>query len=124
MTIRERIFLRLNELNMTQKEFAEKTGISQSAISEWKSKKTNPTTDKVMVICQVLKVSPEWLLSGIEKEGKRGNEPNFMVIDKESEIGVFIKDYNKLSHDSRERLIGYMKALKDLDNPVSRKKGR
>lgn len=47
-----------------------------------------------------------------------------MVIDKESEIGVFIKDYNKLSHDSRERLMGYMKALKDLDNPVSRKKRR
>ena len=115
MTIRERIFSRLNELNMTQKEFSDKTGISQSAISEWKSKKTNPTTDKVMVICQVLKVSPEWLLSGIENEGKRGNNLNFMVIDKDSEIGVFIKDYNKLSHDSRERLMGYMKALKDLE---------
>ena len=98
MTIRERIFSRLNELNMTQKEFSDKTGISQSAISEWKSKKTNPTTDKVMVICQVLKVSPEWLLSGVENEGKRGNDLNFMVVDKDSEIGVFIKDYNKLSH--------------------------
>ena len=33
MTISERVFARLNELNMTQKTFSERTGISQSTIT-------------------------------------------------------------------------------------------
>ncbi len=45
MTIRERIFKRLEELKMTQKEFAEKTEISQSAISERKA--NNPKLKNV-----------------------------------------------------------------------------
>ena len=69
MTISERIFERLAQLGMSQKQFSESTGILQSTISEWKKKKTNPTSEKIMVICQVLGVTPEWLLSGIEKNG-------------------------------------------------------
>ena len=64
MTIGDRIFDRLKEIGMTQKEFSEKTGISQSTISEWKSKRTNPTSEKIMIICDTLKVTPEWILSG------------------------------------------------------------
>ena len=40
MTISGRIFERLRQLNISQKEFSEETGISQSTISEWKSKGT------------------------------------------------------------------------------------
>ncbi|MCR5603276.1 MAG: helix-turn-helix domain-containing protein [Lachnospiraceae bacterium] len=69
MTIRDRIFDKLDELNMTQKEFSEKTGIAQSTVSDWRKKRTNPTADKIMVICKVLNVPVEWLLSGIEPEG-------------------------------------------------------
>ena len=50
MTIGDRIFARLKETGMTQKEFSENTGISQSTISEWKSKRTNPTSEKIMII--------------------------------------------------------------------------
>ena len=52
MTIGDRIFDRLRELDMTQKEFSEKTSIQQSTISEWKKKHTNPSADKIMVICR------------------------------------------------------------------------
>ncbi len=88
MSISERIFIKLEELHMTQKEFSQKTGISQSAISEWKSKQTNPTADKIMVICNALNVSPEWLLSGSEQQGNRGNKPSFIVVDKSSDLWV------------------------------------
>ncbi len=40
MLISERIFEKLNELSMTQKEFSEKTGIRQTTISEWKKQLT------------------------------------------------------------------------------------
>lgn len=120
MTIRERIFKRLEELKMTQKEFAEKTGISQSAISEWKAKKTNPTADKIMIICNVLDVSPEWLLSGVDKEGTRGNDMKMIVLDKASDEGELIMSYKKLNQDARARLLGYMYALNEHMNQMSK----
>mgnify|MGYP002523222649 CR=1 FL=1 len=114
MTIRDRIFARLLELHMTQKQFSEKTGIPQSTISEWKSKKTNPTADKIMIICQVLEVSPEWLLSGIENEGKRVTPNNYIVVDKDTEIGELIKAYSMMPSDSRARVQGYVAALAEI----------
>ena len=49
MTIRDRIFDKLEELNMTQKEFSLRTGIPQTTVSDWRKKKTNPTAEKIMV---------------------------------------------------------------------------
>ena len=54
MTISERILKVLKDRNMTQAEFAKQVGIATSTISEWKKRKTNPTADKIMDICNVL----------------------------------------------------------------------
>ena len=111
MLISERIFEKLNELSMTQKEFSEKTGIRQTTISEWKKKHTNPSADKILIICQVLGVEPEWLLSGSTvKEGTR-NQVDWYVIDKKTELGYVIEAYNGMNPKQRERLIGYIDAL-------------
>ena len=50
-TVSDRIFELLKERKMTQKEFAKKTGISESSISDWKKKRTNPVSDKILIIC-------------------------------------------------------------------------
>ena len=57
MTISERIFELLDKRGMSQKEFSEKTGIAQSSISDWKRKKTNPVSEKILIICSVLDVT-------------------------------------------------------------------
>ena len=114
MTISDRIFERIKQLSMTQKEFAKKAGIQQSTISEWKSKGTNPTSEKIMVICNELKVTPEWLLSGIEKTGERGNALDWYVIDKDTEMGEIIKNYHSMDEKQRERLMGYMEAIMSI----------
>ena len=111
MTISNRIFERLRQIHMSQKQFSVETGISQSTISEWKSKKTNPTSEKIMQICAVLDVSPEWLLSGTENMGNRGNELPFYIVDRDSEIGEIIHTYNRLEDQQRQRLLGYVMAL-------------
>ncbi len=113
MTISDRIFEKLNQLSMTQRVFSEETGISQSTISEWKSKKTNPSSEKILIICNVLNVTPEWLLSGIENTGTRGNNVDWYVIDKNTEMGSIIKTYHAMDEKQRERLLGYMEALMD-----------
>lgn len=62
MIISERIFEIMKEKNIKAKEFAKMTGIGQSTISDWKTKKTNPQANKIMIICKALNVSPEDVL--------------------------------------------------------------
>ena len=117
MTISDRIFERMKALDMSQKIFSESTGISQSTISEWKSKHTNPTSEKIMIICKVLDVTPEWLLSGMENSGSRGNNSQWYVIDKDTEMGMIISRYHNMDESQRNRLIGYLEAV--LENNKS-----
>ena len=99
---------------MSQKEFSEKTGIPQSTISEWKGKRTNPSSEKLMIICNVLDVSLEWLLSGSEKSGDRGNGLDWYVIDKESDLGFIVSSYNQMNKSQRDRLLGYIEGLSGI----------
>ena len=111
MTISERIFDKLQELSMTQKEFSEKTSIRQSTISEWKKKNTNPSADKIMIICKVLNVTPEWLLSGTQVRDGAHHQIDWFVIEKNSEQGILIQAYNKMNTLQRAKLNGYIEAM-------------
>ena len=120
MTISDRVFEKLKQNKMSQKEFSEATGISQSTISEWKSKRTNPTSEKIMIICKVLDVTPEWLLSGIENTGERGNNSEWYIIDKKTDMGILIKSFHEMDEYQRGRLMGYIEAI---NNPSSSRTG-
>ena len=63
MLISEKIYKYMEQKGMTQKEFSQCTGISQSTISDWRRKKTNPSADKILKICEVLNITPYELLS-------------------------------------------------------------
>ncbi len=67
MKISEKIFEIMDSKGITQLELSSKTGITQSTISDWKRKKTNPAANKIMVIAAALKVSPKKLL--VDAEG-------------------------------------------------------
>lgn len=114
MTISERIFERLSQLYMTQKEFSEKTGIQPSTISEWKKNKTNPSSEKIMPICEALDVTPDWLLSGIDPAGSREESRDYYTIKKNTDMGKLIAYYNLLEPAFRERMIGYAEAFATL----------
>jgi len=113
-TISGRIFELLKERNMSQKEFAQKTGIAESTISDWKKKKTNPVSDKILIICEVLGVTPYELLSGAEHTGQRSRENVTYVIDKGTELGILIESYQQLEGNMQRRLLGYLEALQEL----------
>lgn len=122
MYIRDRIFHKLAELNMTQKEFSEKTGIPQTTVSDWRKKKTNPTAEKIMMICKVLDVTPEWLLSGIEPQGDRGNPRKWYAIDASTDSGMLIEAFNSMDAESQARLLGYAEALRKDKDPEGKKR--
>ena len=113
MIISERIFDLLQKQGMSQKEFSEKTGIAQSTISDWKIKKTNPVSEKILIICEVLGVTPYELLGGAEEKGSRSNPSSVVIIDKESEFGQIMVDIASMDTRQRERLLGYIAALKE-----------
>ena len=114
MTISDRIFELLQKRGMSQKEFSEKTGISQSSISDWKRKKTNPVSEKILIICEVLNVTPYELLGGTEGEGTRSNPSETIIVDKNSEEGKAISQFLSMDRGMQGRLIGYMQALEEL----------
>ncbi len=122
MTISDRIFERIKQLSMTQKEFAKKAGIRQSTISEWKKNKTNPSSDKILAICKALDVSPEWLLSGVDPAENRGKNQVYYTVDLSTDCGVLVTEFNKLEKQERDRIIGYVAAFAAMQKDKKHRK--
>lgn len=57
MGISERLFALMNEKGISIRELSRRTGITASTISDWNTKKTNPSADKLMAICEALDIS-------------------------------------------------------------------
>ncbi len=110
MIISERIFKIMEERGMTQIEFSRKTGISQSTISDWKRKKTNPAADKIMVICDVLNVSPYDVLQDTIKQK---NRTDYRVVSEGTSDYELMVEIDSLNSKHKERLKGYLSAIKE-----------
>lgn len=111
MTIGERIFVLLVEKGISQKELSVRTGISQSTISDWKRKKTNPSADKLKVICDVLHITLYDLLGEPEVSGEKSD---CVFVEKGSDEYMLLQGYRVLPKMYKERMIGYLSALKDI----------
>lgn len=116
MLISERIYQYLEEKGMSQIEFAKRTGISQSTISDWRRKGTNPSADKIMIICDVLRISPyELLLETDSKNPREYRQADYVVIDKNSREYELIRKYEKLAPDARRHLERDLQAHQNKD---------
>ena len=111
MIISERIFKIMNERGMSQIEFSRKTGISQSTISDWKRKKTNPAADKIMIICDVLNVTPYEIMQGTDKERVK---LDYRICTAGTENYDILQEIEDLDERQKERLKGYISAIKEL----------
>ena len=101
----------LKERGISQKEFAQRTGIAESTVSDWKKKGNNPVSDKILIISEVLGITPYELLSGAEGSGTRSRENQTYVVDKASSLGYMIETYQNLSDEQQKRVLGYMEAI-------------
>lgn len=112
MLISQRIFELLEEKKISQKEFSLRTGIAQSTISDWKRKKTNPAADKIMLICEVLKVTPYELLSDTRNGCSR---TDYVLIGKGTDEHMLIEQYRSLKQMDKGRILGYMQLLREIN---------
>ena len=88
-------------------------GLSGSTVSDWKTKKTNPSADKIMDICAALDITPEQLLTGkgIDDDYKRHTDVEVSFEDKE-----MLVEYHGLGTEQQKRLQAYLKTLKKLED--------
>lgn len=103
MKVYEKIFARLDELNMSQSELSRRTGISTSTINDWKKKKINPQADKLVVICRALDMSLAELL------GDDGDESS--SADYSAEEKYLIEYYRRSDDQVRRHMLRYMELI-------------
>ena len=111
MTVGQRIFELLKQKGMTQKEFSERTGIATTTISDWRKKNTNPGSDKILLICAALEVTPEYLLSGVSEDSDWGRNKEYVVIPKNTEERLLIEVFGKMDFEERKQLLAYAKKI-------------
>ena len=109
MLISERIYKIMEEKKISQLEFAKRTGISQSTVSDWRRKKTNPSADKIMIICDVLRVTPYDLLMDAETKNKKVyREVDYVMVDKDSDEYQLIEMYRSIDEKQKNRFLHYV----------------
>lgn len=115
-TVGENVLELIKERKLTQKKFSELTSIPESTISDWKHKKNNPSSDKILIICEVLNVTPEKLLSGGENKRAKNNKKKTYVIDSDTDLGIIVEIYQNLDNKMQDRLLGYVIGLSEQYN--------
>lgn len=111
MTIGERVLKLVKDKGMTQKEFSEKTGIPQSTMSSWRGKKQNPSMDKLRIICDTLEVDPYFLISGTS--GDTNANMDYIAVYRSDDEYKILMEYRNLDQKNKDKLAGYLQALKD-----------
>ena len=112
MLISERIYKYMEEKKISQIEFAKRTGISQSTISDWRRKGTNPSADQIMIICEVLGISPnELLLDAGSRNSRTYKETDYIMVDKRSGEYRLIEYYQRMDAEMKKRLEAYAEVL-------------
>ena len=105
-----KIFELIFETGWPRKNSLKKTGISQSTISDWKRKGTNPSADKILKICEVLKVTPYELLGENEIERKA---VDLEMCAANTEEKMILEGFRNLPDRKKERILGYLAALQE-----------
>lgn len=76
---------------LTQKQLADKIGAAHNSISDWENNKNKPDPDTIELLCGILEITPNYLLSA--------SPDDFSPVEK-----IFIKKYRSLDDYGREHV--------------------
>lgn len=116
MEIYEKIFSRLQEMHMSQTELSKRTGIATSTISDWRKKKINPKSDKLVPICKALDVS---LVDLLCNEDDRNNT---VLVKTDNASEIIIEEISNASEDIKNKVFQYYRLLSIRDNFTEQEK--
>lgn len=107
------LILALKEKGIKQYDFAEKLGVTETAVSAWKNGRRNITEQTVKLICREFNVDYMWLTTG--KGEMFVNLPDTIIdelcqqYDLDEEDRKLIEEYIKLDKDTRNGIKRYIK---------------
>lgn len=120
------ISMRLKELRLekelTQKELAEKLGITQDSISLWEKGKRIPDTGYIIKLCEIFQISADYLLGRTDDLGTPvpGNAPQYSAEEQK-----LIDDYRGLAQPLKDMLQNLIKTWQgEATEPIQRRKNR
>ena len=111
MTISERLFSIMEEKNISMPELSRLTNISRHTIFDWQRRGTNPGADKIMIICEVLNITPEELLIGKPAEEVLTSNPSVSPDGIDIQI---MRECQELSESKKKRLLAYASMLQNI----------
>lgn len=123
MTTGERIKKARKEKNMSQKELAEKIGVSASMIGQYENGLRNPKIETVQRIASVLDVNPYLLISSNITRLFTGTAQMCVDFDKlEKKLGSLITDkeyeimglFNELNESGQQKAIERVEELTEI----------
>ncbi|MCD8083424.1 MAG: helix-turn-helix domain-containing protein [Clostridiales bacterium] len=112
MTINTRIREIRKSLNLTQKEFGKRIGLTQNSISCLEKDGTNVTTQTIRLICAEFGIYEEWLVSGT---GERFNSGKAL----DDKMLALISIYRELSPLFQQALICQAENLLKLQEEMN-----
>ena len=101
------------EKNIQQKEIAKYLNRTVACISSWETGKTEPSIDDLVNLADFLEVSLDYLLNRTDE--------NNVVFDSKNNSPLYKKAialFDKLSHDERMQVFGYMQALHNENKQI------
>lgn len=75
----ERIIKKTDELGISGKDLGSMLGLKKSPLTDWKNKKSSPTLDQVIKMCEIFAVSADYLIFG-KKEEMEENEKEILAL--------------------------------------------
>lgn len=122
MNVKDYIYLRRKQLNLTLEDVATHVGVSKSTVKKWETGFIkNMRRDKLALLAEVLQIPPTTLLNDECSEKK--STVSFLLEPNETNLTddekVFLEKFRKLSHDDQMLLFGIMDSFIDRRNSVS-----
>lgn len=106
--MKDRIKAVRNELKLTQTEFAERIGISRSALTKLEAGISDPAERTIMLIAREFRVDEDWLRNGVGEM--------FMPKTQRQEMAEWIAEVDRMPSSSAQKRIMHLLAMLDPDD--------
>lgn len=110
---------------LTQKQLADKIGAAHNSISDWENNKNRPDPDTIELLCGVLEITPNYLLSASSDDFSPIEKmliKKYRLLDDLGKktvdfiVEVEISRTEELREARDQRMLAYGKALKNFQN--------
>lgn len=116
MSIGKRIRQLRKSFHLTQKQLADKVNVSSQVISNWEREYTEPGSDDVKALSQVLDCSADYILEGIEKSTAEIEEEEFQAFANDPELGRWYRELPESDEEDLRRLREVWEIIKSGKN--------